>query len=248
MTELARTVVILHVGMTVTVALALAAVGIAAEVREHPLRRPPWVWPSDRRSPWCTTEIGSPWSPQRPASPPATSRVAPCPNRRTTVPIPIVRLDDAARALLRHAARDGQLQVVVGMPPLGDPARYRDAELRHRDLDPGLATRPVVFLEVDPMTPANPAHCLYVRGLDLDGYPVLRVGAAAVAPALAAVAMHMRTTIGARPHLRFAPSPGGRFTDLPRYVLLECTASRTRSLIHAADGDFTGRPVVHLNG
>jgi len=159
-----------------------------------------------------------------------------------------VRLDDAARALLRHAARDGQLHVLVDMPTLGDPARYRDAELRHRDLDPGLATRPVVFLEVDPTAPADPAHCLYVRGLDLDGYPVLRVGAAAVAPALAAVAMHMRTTTGARPHLRFTPSPGSRFTRLSRYVMLECTANRTRSLIQAADGDFTGRPVVHLDG
>jgi len=70
----------------------------------------------------------------------------------------------------------------------------------------------------------------------------------AVAPALAAVAMHMRTTTGARPHLRFTPSPGSRFTRLSRYVMLECTANRTRSLIQAADGDFTGRPVVHLDG
>ena len=86
--------------------------------------------------------------------------------------------------------------------PLDDPAGYRDEELRQRGLDPTLATCPLLFLEIDGAAPAGSGRHVHVRGIDSDGYSVLRISSRdRAAMALAAVALRIRDTTGARPHL-----------------------------------------------
>jgi hypothetical protein len=61
--------------------------------------------------------------------------------------VPDVLVDDTALALAIRAVRDRQLHLVaVERNASGDPARHRDAELAHRDLNPTLAHRPLLFL------------------------------------------------------------------------------------------------------
>jgi hypothetical protein len=63
--------------------------------------------------------------------------------------VPDVLVDDTALALAIRAVRDRQLHLVaVERNASGNPARYRDAELAHRDLNPTLTHRPVLLLEL----------------------------------------------------------------------------------------------------
>jgi hypothetical protein len=88
---------------------------------------------------------------------------------------------------------------------------------------------------------------LCVRGIDTNGYQVLRVSAATAADSLASVALRIRDT-GARPHLYLTVSDGNRLTYLLRYTRLATSANHTRDLIGLADMDVTRRPLVHLDG
>jgi hypothetical protein len=159
-----------------------------------------------------------------------------------------VRLDAAAQALVRDGVHAGRLHLVVGPRSCGDPAGYRDGELWHRDLEPALVGCPVLFLKVDPTRTPRPGVGLDVRGIDVGGYPVLRVGATAVPDALALVALHLRDTTGVRPHLHFTPPCGSGLAHGLRYAVLARTARRTCALLRAADPARGGRPVVHLDG
>jgi hypothetical protein len=159
-----------------------------------------------------------------------------------------VQIDACAATIIRRSVCDGQVHLIVSTSRFGNPAGYRDRELRQRDLNPDLAARPLPFLEVDPAAPTFPADPLYVRGIDADGYPVLRISAVTAADSVALAALRIRDAAGARPHLHFTVPDGNTLTYLLRYTRLATTANRTRDLIRHADADIPRRPIAHLDG
>ncbi|MFL6112216.1 MAG: amino acid transporter, partial [Catenulispora sp.] len=132
----------------------------------------------------------------------------------------------------------------------GDVAEYRDKELEQRQLNPIPDSCPIVFLEVDVTDLSDFAQELHVRGVDVDGYRVLRTRSPAVPNALAAIMLKIRDETGMRPHLHFQWSEGNPLTHIVRFVLLGQgeTAPVTREILRQAEKDLTRRPVVHVGG
>ena len=123
-------------------------------------------------------------------------------------------------------------------------------EREQRDLNPISPHAPITFLEVDVTDPSEFSQILNVRGIDIDGYRVLRTQSPAVPNALAALMLRIRDQTGVRPHLHFQWSEGNPLAHLLRYILLGQgeTAPLTREILREAEKDITRRPVVHVGG
>ncbi len=123
---------------------------------------------------------------------------------------------------------------------------------REKRQDNHIPTRdPVLFFEVTPGDASEFSGVLKVRGVEVDGYRVLRAESPAVPNAIAAFLLYLRDTTGKLPHVYFgwsegnplevpahATSPSARATPRP---------SRTRVLRQAED-DPERRPAVHVGG
>ncbi|MFD9124877.1 amino acid transporter, partial [Kitasatospora sp. NPDC059571] len=157
-------------------------------------------------------------------------------------------LDAEAARLLREAAA-GPVRLVAHRPDRRDPAAYRDKDRRTRtdhDLSAGVR---LLFVEVTVRDPSDFETELRVRGAVRHGrHPVLTVDGSAVPNALAALALHLRDTTGAVPHLYLEWTEGGPFAQLLRFLLVGQgeVAPVTREVLREAEPDRTRRPRVHV--
>ena len=161
--------------------------------------------------------------------------------------LPDVLVDDTALALAVRAVRDRQLHLVaVERPESGDPAGYRDGELAHRDLNRALTNRPVVFLELGIAGGMTRPGQLQLRGVNVEGYHVLRAEGTVSPQAVAAAALRLRDMCAARPHIHFSwPDRSG---GLLHSLLLGLTPHRTYRRLPRAERDTARRPIVHVVG
>jgi hypothetical protein len=161
-----------------------------------------------------------------------------------------IDFDDTASSFIARCIDAGELHVIANKRQAGDLAEYRDKEREQRELNPIPDTCPIVFLEVEVGDPSEFARELHVRGVQIDGYRVLRTDSPAVPNALAAIMLRIRDETGIRPHLHFQWSEGNPLLHLVRYILLGQgeTAPLTREILRQAEKDLTRRPVLHVGG
>jgi hypothetical protein len=163
--------------------------------------------------------------------------------------LPDVTFDDAALALAVRAVHGRTLHLVaVESHEDRSPAACRDREIAQRDVEPTLTGHPVLLLEIgaagDPV-----ARCLSVRGLDVDGYPVLRTDGRPTPGAITAIALALRDASGTRPRLHFTwPDGNGAASRLRRHLLVGTTPHRSRRCLARTERDVARRPTVHIAG
>jgi hypothetical protein len=166
----------------------------------------------------------------------------------TAAHVPDILVDDTALALAVRAVRDRQLHLVaIERSEGGDTARYRDGELAHRDLNRALTNRPVLFLELGGASRTGQPGQLRLRGVDIEGYRVLRAEGPVTPEAVAAAVLRLRDMCAAQPHVHFS-WPEANAGLLHSILLLALTPQRTYRILHRAERDAARRPVVHVAG
>jgi len=171
--------------------------------------------------------------------------------RTTELRVERVELDEKAREFVEEVARKrNEIRIVTNRCETGDVSEYQFKEREKRE-DNHIPTRdPILFLEVKTGDASEFSGKLCVRGVDVDGFRVLRTESAAVPNAIAAFLLHLRDTTGKMPHVYFGWSEGNPLKYLFDYIIFGegDTAPVTREVLRQAEEDPERRPVVHVGG
>ncbi len=169
--------------------------------------------------------------------------------RSTEVRIDKIEFDEQAKQFIKEMA-EGEIRIVTNRRETGDVDEYRFKESEKRVDNHIPASDPVVFYEVELGDASEFKGRLKLRGVDIDGYKILRTQAPAVPNAIAALLLHLRDATGKIPHVYFGWSEGNPILYLARYILFGegDTAPVTREILRQAEPDPERRPNVHVGG
>jgi hypothetical protein len=173
------------------------------------------------------------------------SRVA----RTTELRADRIEFDEAARQFVADSiAHDGELNIIANRRQAGDRAEYSAKESEQRGMNPVPGVADLIFLEVDVVDPSEFSETLHVRGVEVDGYRILRLHSPAAPNAIAAVLLALRDATGVRPRCYFEWAEGSPLVHLFRYLLLGRgdTAPVVREIIRTAEPDPARRPGIHV--
>jgi hypothetical protein len=170
--------------------------------------------------------------------------------RSTEIRIDKIELDEAASSFIEDLNDAGEIRIVTNRRETGDVAEYRFKEHEKRVDNHIPSTDPVVFYEIETGDASEFKGKLFIRGIDVDGYKILRTQAPAVPNAIAAFLLHLRDKTGKIPHVYFGWSEGNPIMYLARYILFGegDTAPVTREILRQAEEDPEMRPNVHVGG
>lgn len=170
--------------------------------------------------------------------------------RSTEVRIDKIELDETARRFVDDADAEGEIRIVTNRRETGDMAEYRFKEHEKRVDNHIPSSDPVLFYEIETGDASEFRGRLKIRGVDIDGYKILRTQAPAVPNAIAAFLLYLRDKTGKIPHVYFGWSEGNPIMYLARYILFGegDTAPVTREILRQAEADPELRPNVHVGG
>ena len=170
--------------------------------------------------------------------------------RSTEIRIDKIELDEAAKAFLEDVDAEGEIRIVTNRRETGDMTEYRFKEHEKRVDNHIPSSDPVLFYEIETGDASEFKGKLFIRGVDVEGYKILRTQAPAVPNAIAAFLLYVRDKTGKIPHVYFGWSEGNPIMYLARYILFGegDTAPVTREILRQAESDPEMRPNVHVGG
>lgn len=170
-------------------------------------------------------------------------------SRTTELRVERVELDEAAQRFVEAVGRRG-VRVIANKRQEGDAREYALKEDKQREDSHIPASYPILFLEVDVTDASEFSSVLQVKGVEIDGYRVLRAESATVPNAIAALLLHLRDMTGQRSHAYFSWSEGNPIVFMLRYLLFGegDTAPVTREVLRKAERDVERRPMIHVDG
>jgi hypothetical protein len=169
--------------------------------------------------------------------------------RTTEIRIDKIEFDDTAKQFLDEIA-EGEIRIVTNRRETGDVTEYRFKEHEKRIDNHIPSADPILFYEIEIGDASEFSGAIKVRGVDIEGYRILRTEAPAVPNAIAALLLHLRDVTGKIPHVYFGWSEGNPIMYLARYILFGegDTAPVTREILRQAEEDPELRPSVHVGG
>ncbi|WP_104125736.1 APC family permease [Cryobacterium sp. Y57] len=162
-----------------------------------------------------------------------------------------IEFDDEARRFINDSLQlDNKLNIVAHRRQTGHTAEYAEKEEEQRWINPIPGTADILFLEIDVVDPSEFREVLRIKGVEIDGYRVLRTSSPAAPNAIAAILIALRDTTGVRPHAYFEWSEGNPLIHMFRYLLLGRgdTAPVVREIIRESETNPRKRPVIHVGG
>ncbi|MFG2895401.1 amino acid transporter [Streptomyces sp. NPDC048248] len=172
-------------------------------------------------------------------------------SRTTELRADRIEFDPAARRFITDTlAHDKSINIIANRRQAGDLAEYSDKEREQRGTNPVPGPADVLFLEIDVVDPSDFSETLTLRGVEVDGYRILRAEAPAAPNAIATILLALRNTTGVKPHCYFAWAEGSPLMHMFRYFLLGRgdTAPVTREIIRSHEPDPDRRPGIHVGG
>lgn len=175
-----------------------------------------------------------------------TSRVL----RTTELRVENILLDETARNFIRDLNFKGTLRIVANRREVGDVREYQFKELEKRADNHIPSSDPIIFFEVEPGDASEFTGTLKIRGVDVEGYKVLRTSSAAVPNAIAAFLLYLRDQTGKIPHVYFGWSEGNPVSYMLKYIFFGegDTAPVTHEVLRQAEPEPEKRPAVHVGG
>ncbi|MEC3976415.1 amino acid transporter [Amycolatopsis sp. H20-H5] len=170
-------------------------------------------------------------------------------SRTTELRADRIEFDETARRFVTDSlANDGALNIIANRRQGGDLAEYSAKEVEQRGMNPVPGSADVLFLEIDVIDPSEFSNVLQVRGVDIDGYRILRAQSPAAPNAIAAILLALRDTTGVRPQCHFEWAEGNPLGHLFRYLILGRgdTAPVVREILRASEEDPARRPGIHV--
>ncbi|MEU1753223.1 amino acid transporter [Micromonospora matsumotoense] len=162
-----------------------------------------------------------------------------------------IEFDEPARRFVAESlAHDGRLHLIANKRDSGALKEYRVKERAQRGMNPVPGASDVLFLEIDVVDPSEFSQVLWVHGVEVGGFRVLRASSPAVPNAIAAILLALRDGTGVRPHAHFEWSEGNPIAHLLRYLILGRgdTPPVVREIIRKSEPDPSRRPGIHVGG
>lgn len=172
-------------------------------------------------------------------------------SRTTELRADRIEFDVEARRFIEDTiAFDGQVNLIANKRPDKGPSNYAGKEFDQRGMNPVPGEADIMFLEIDVIDPSDFREVLYVRGIEVDGYRILRASSPAIPNAIAAILIAIRDGSGVRPHAYFEWSEGNPVKHLMSYLILGRgdTAPVVREILRESVKDPSQRPGIHVGG
>lgn len=169
--------------------------------------------------------------------------------RTTEVRIDSIEFDAKALEFIDEIS-EGEIRIVTNRREVGNVGEYRFKEHEKRIDNHIPSSDPVLFYEIELGDASEFTGGLMIRGVEIEGYKILRTESPAVPNAIAALLLHLRDRTGKIPHVYFGWSEGNPIMYLARYILFGegDTAPVTREILRQAEPDPELRPNVHVGG
>lgn len=169
--------------------------------------------------------------------------------RTTELRIQKIEFDSTALQFIEDMA-GGEIRIVANRRESGDQTEYRFKEHEKRVDNHIPASDPILFYEIEIGDASEFTGKLYVSGVDIAGFRILRTHAPAVPNAIAGLLLKLRDMTAKTPHVYFGWSEGNPIKYMIRYILFGegDTAPVTREILRQAEPDPELRPSVHVGG
>lgn len=169
--------------------------------------------------------------------------------RSTELRIDRVEVDATAQRFIQEESSHG-IRLIANRRQAGDEQEYFLKEKEVREDNHIAIGDPILFLEIQVSDASEFGGTLYLEGVEVGPYRILRARGAAVPNAIAAILFYLRDYTGKLPHAYFGWIEGNPIQYLLRFILFGegDIAVVTREVIRTAEKNVSRRPVIHVGG
>ncbi|MFZ4640899.1 MAG: amino acid transporter [Nodosilinea sp.] len=169
--------------------------------------------------------------------------------RSTELRVGRIEVDETAQRFIQEES-EHVIRLIANRKQDGDEQEYFLKQKEVREDNHIAPTAPILFLEIQVSDASEFVGTLYLEGVQVGDYRILRARGAAVPNAIAAILFHIRDQTGKLPHAYFGWIEGNPIQYLLRFILFGegDIAVVTREVIRTAEKNVSRRPVIHVGG